>query len=386
MNISFEAQPLFEKHKTGISYCEAGLVRELIKNHPDDDFSFQYFSLRNHAKKKEALREYIKENTEIDVCKFFPGKLYKMITLFFPLPYKWFFKNEGNISHFFNYIVPPFVRGKTVVTVHDLTYITHSETMDKKARLVLKLTAKRSMKRADKIIAVSEFTKNEIVRYLSISPEKISVVYNAVDTEVYRSDYSASEVEHVKDKYGIVGEYFLYLGTLEPRKNLERLLAAYARLAKQFEKAPLMVIAGKKGWLYERIFESVKQFDIESKVIFTGYVPVEDAPLLMKGAMVFCYPSLYEGYGMPVIEAMACGTAVLTSSGSPMEEISIGCAVTVEPKSVESIASGLEKLYTDYELRERLSGLGIAQARKFSWKNEAEKLFDIYTKMQKESE
>lgn len=382
MNISFEAQPLFDKHKTGISYCEAGLVSELIKKHTEDNFSFQYFSLRNHDEKERALKEYTAAgNVSVDVCKGFSGRLYKLITLIIPLPYKWFLGMSSDVTHFFNYIVPPFVRGKTVVTVHDLTYITHPETMDRRTRIILKLTAKRSIKRADKIIAVSQFTKSEIIKYLKIAPEKIEVVYNAVDLTLYRDDFSEEDVERVKGKYGIKNEFFLYLGTLEPRKNLERLIDAYASMLKKYPDFPELVIAGKKGWLYEKIFDNVTRLGIGGKVIFTGYVPDEDAPILMNGARAFCFPSLYEGYGMPVIEAMACGTPVLTSNCSSLPEVAEGCAVTVDPYSVEEIAEGMERLNRDSSLRDNLSKHGKERAGKFLWSTEADKLYKVYKEL-----
>lgn len=382
MNISFEAQPLFDKHKTGISYCESGLVKELIRKHPEDNFSFQYFSLRNHDEKESALKEYTAaENVSVDVCKGFSGRLYKLITLIIPLPYKWFLGKSSDVTHFFNYIVPPFVRGKTVVTVHDLTYITHPETMDRRTRIILKLTAKRSIKRADKIIAVSRFTKSEIIKYLGIAPEKIEVVYNAVDLTLYRDDFSEEDIERVKGKYRIKNEYFLYLGTLEPRKNLERLIGAYAALLKKYPDFPELVIAGKKGWLYEKIFDNVTRLGIEDKVIFTGYVPDEDAPILMNGARVFCFPSLYEGYGMPVIEAMACGTPVLTSDCSSLSEVAEGGAVMVDPLSEESITNGLERLYLDEVLRSDLSERGRRIAERSVWSTQAEKLYEIYSQL-----
>ena len=378
MNISFEAQPLFDKHKTGISYCESGLVKELIKNHPEDNFLFQYFSLRNHDEKENALKEYTAaENASIDACKGFPGRLYKLISLVLPLPYRWFLGKRSDVTHFFNYIVPPFVRGKTVVTVHDLTYIT----MDRKTRIILKMTAKRSMKRADKIIAVSQFTKSEIIKYLGIAPEKIEVIYNAVDLTLYRDDLMPADIERVKEKYGIEGDYFFYLGTLEPRKNLERLINAYAVLLAKHKKLPLMVIAGKKGWLYEKIFEDVRQLNIEDKIIFTDYVPTEDAPILMNGAKAFLFPSLYEGYGMPVIEAMACGTPVLTSDCSSLPEVAEGCAVMIDPLSVESLTNGLEQLYLNEALCSDLSTRGRKIAEKSIWKTQAGKLYDIYNQL-----
>lgn len=379
MNIAFDAVPLLETHKTGVAYCESGLVSSLIKAHPEDNFFLQCFSLRNHEVKESALSDYTRQpNSRCNICKRFSGRLYLLLTIFLPLPYRWFFREKTDVTHFFNYIVPPFVRGKTVVTVHDLTFITHPETMKRKNRILMRTLAVRSMKRADRIVAVSEFTKSEIVKYIGISPDKIDVVYNAVDYSLYRNDHSPQEIAAVREKYGIGESYFLYLGTLEPRKNLERLIISYSVMLKDIPDAPDLVIAGKKGWLYEKIFETVKSCGISDRVKFTDYVPAQEAPVLMQGARAFVYPSLYEGYGMPPLEAMSCGTPVLTSNCSSLPEVVGDCAVLVDPLSVESITDGLMLLASDDELCHSLSVKGKKRAEKSKWDTESDKLYEIY--------
>ena len=378
MRISFEAYPLFEDNKTGVSYCENGLVSSLTNNHQEDEFCFEYFSLRNHESKLEKLSHLMGENVSVSVCKWFPGRLYKMLTLIFPLPYRLFFGSKSDVTHFFNYVIPPFVGGKKVVTVHDLTFMVYPETMSRKTLFTLKMLAKRSMKRADKIVAVSEFTKSEIIRLFDIPSEKIDVVYNAVDLSVYRDDYAVDEIDAVRSKFNIPQSYMLYLGTIEPRKNLLRLINAYAMLRKEEKDVPALVIAGKKGWLYDSIMEAVEANGLSDDVIFTGYVSSEDAPKLMCGAKLFCYPSIYEGYGMPVLEAMACSVPVLTSNCSSLPEVSRDCAVNVDPMSEKAICDGMKKLLFDTELCDTLSKKGRALAEQSSWDVQAEKLHRIY--------
>ena len=218
--------------------------------------------------------------------------------------------------------MPPGVRGKSVTVIHNMAYMAYPETVNKKTRNWLRLTMKGSCRRADAVVTVSEFSKREIIRYLGVSPEKITVVYNGVDLGFYRSDYGEDQVEQAKKRYHIAGEYFLYLGTLEPRKNVERIIEAYALLKEEGDvQLPFLVIAGGKGWLYETIFERVKELDLENQIIFTGYVAEPDVPLLMNGAKAFLFPSLYEGFGIPPIEAMACGTAVITSNAASLPEV-----------------------------------------------------------------
>lgn len=377
MKISFDVQPLLVSGKTGVSYSEAGLVNALVKNNPSDTFVLEYFFFNNKEGSRKTIEEYAGENSYLSSA-FFPPKLFRMCWPFIPIPYSLFFNNKSDVTHFFNFAIPPFVQGKRVVTIHDMAFMAYPETVRKRTRYMLRLTTKKTLKRADKIITVSEFSKQELMKYFSVSADKIDVIYNAVDTSVYRNDLSDESVEKAKAKYNIKKDYFLYLGTLEPRKNLERLIKAYYDFKKNHSDYPSLVLAGKKGWYYDGIFEIVKELKLQEDVIFTDYVSFEDAPLLMKGAMAFCFPSLYEGFGMPPLEAMACGTPVLVSDCSSLPEVVGDCAVKVDPLSVEDISQGLEKLYSDSELRQELREKGLKRASEFTWERSAEKLYGIY--------
>ena len=211
---------------------------------------------------------------------------------------------------------------------------------------MLKMNLRKTLKRADAIAVDSAFTKSELVKYYNVPKEKIYVVPCGIDKEKYEKKRS---VKPVKEKFGIDGEYFLYLGTLEPRKNIVRLIKAYDEFRKENEKdiLPDLVIAGGKGWMYDEIYEMVNKKHLEKWIIFTDYVSEEEKIALMQGALAFCFPSLYEGFGLPPMEAMACGTPVITSCTSSLDEVAGEAALKVNPESVQQIASALTKMHRE---------------------------------------
>lgn len=379
--ISFEASPLVNNAKTGIGYCEAGQVTEIAISHLGTDrIKFEFFSLRNRDKKLANIEPYLSDNCEINMSRF-SGFVYKAVSTFIPLPYSWFFGKGSDITHFFNYIVPPFVYGKKVVTIHDMVYKAFPETMNSKTRILLNLAMNKSMKRADVVVTDSEFSRSEIIKYFPQYRDKVEVVPCGVDCDMFKPIQDRSIIEKVKANHNIKGKYFLYLGTLEPRKNLTRLVKAYEILSRRKEDCPLLVLAGGKGWLYDEIFEEVNKSGLGDKVIFTQYIPGEEICPLMNGAEAFVFPSLYEGFGMPPLEAMACGTPVIVSGSASLPEVVGDCGLIVDAYSEESIADAMEKIADNEELRKQLSEKGISRAREFSWKKSAEKLYTIYERL-----
>ena len=378
MRIAFSGQPLLEKEKTGIGYYTEGLVKNVIKQHPENTYLINAFSYKNPKEAKERLSAYKSENTSVKVCRFMPLKIYKLIWSVLPVPYCAFFRERADITHFFNYYIPPFVRGKKVTTIHDMTIKAYPETVRLASRVMARLNLRTTCRRATRIITSSEFSKSEIIKYFKVAPEKISVLYSGVDLKVYKPCEAESVKEAVKRKYRIEDDYYLYLGTLEPRKNIERLILAYAMLKEKNKNIPKLVIAGKKGWMYDDIFKVVSEKGLEQDVIFTGYVESEDAPILMSAAVAFVFPSLYEGFGMPPLEAMACGTPVITSDCASLPEVVGDAAILVDPYSVEGIAEALEKLYTDKGLCDTLVKKGLERAKLFTWDKMSAVLYGIY--------
>lgn len=379
--ISFEVSPLVNDVKTGIGYCESGQVTEISKAHSGTDrIKFEFFSLRNHDRKLARIEPYLMDNCEINMSRF-SGFIYKAVSTFIPLPYSWFFGKGSDITHFFNYIVPPFVHGKKVVTIHDMVYKAFPETMNSKTRILLNLAMNKSMKRADVVVTDSEFSRSEIIKYFPQYRDKVEVVPCGVDCDMFKPIQDRSIIEKVKANHNIKDKYFLYLGTLEPRKNLTRLVKAYEILSRRKEDCPLLVLAGGKGWLYDEIFEEVNKSGLGDKVIFTQYIPGEEICPLMNGAEAFVFPSLYEGFGMPPLEAMACGTPVIVSGSASLPEVVGDCGLIVDAYSEESIADAMGKIADNEELRKQLSEKGIIRAREFSWKKSAEKLYTIYERL-----
>jgi glycosyltransferase involved in cell wall biosynthesis len=383
MKIAFDVQPIIASNKTGVGFCEAGIIKALTSLYNDNEYLFNFFALGRKVN-PDNINNYVKSCCKINSCKWFSSYLYKIIKSFLPVPYSMFFREKADITHFFNFNIPPFVHGKRVVTIHDMAFKRFPETVCFKTKMSLILNIKKTLKRADKIITVSNFSKDEIIKFFNIDAGKIAVVPNGVDFSLFNPNYDIAKINEVKDKYKINGSYFLYLGTLEPRKNLIRLISAYNEYIKLTDSSTLLVLAGQKGWMYDGIFEKVRELKLEEKIIFTGYIKDYEAPILINGAVAFCFTSLYEGFGMPPLEAMACGTPVLTSNISSLPEVVGDAAILVDPYSEKEITNALVKLHNDENLRKELSEKGLVQAKKFSWDNAATILNNIYKELYSE--
>ena len=379
LNIAFDALPLISDKMTGIGWCEAGQTTAMARLHPENAYTYNFFSHKDDNVKHERLAPFSKNITPNSAN--FSGYLYRAASTFLPIPYSCFFGKNADITHFFNYIAPPGVHGRTVITVHDMVYKAFPETVRGRTKWMLNSGLKQSMKRADIIVTDSEFSKSEILKYFPQHEKKLRVVPCGVDLEKFKPCDCPERIPEVKKSLEIEGEYFLYLGTIEPRKNLERLIAAYHIFTQRIQDAPKLVLAGGKGWLYDSIFQKVTDLNLTDKVIFTKYVPSEDMNPLMCGALAFVFPSLYEGFGMPPLEAMACGVPVLTSNAASLPEVTGDCGVICDAYSEESIANGLYKLYSDSELRADLSRRGLERAKSFTWDSSAELLYSIYREL-----
>lgn len=384
MKIAFDIQPVLNGTKSGIGFHTDGMVKNVIKKHPDNEYLFYFFNFHQRNDVLERLHQYKEAGKSVKplACSFMSGKVYRMIWNIIRIPYACFFKEPAEITHFFNFCIPPGVKGKKVVTIHDMAFKRYSQTVRFRTKMMLRLNLKQSIKRADAIVTVSQFTKDEILQFYRVSDEKISVVPNGVDLQKFHSNYDLTSIEKVKKKFEITEEYFLYLGTLEPRKNLVRLIEAYEEVMNKLgNHAPTLVLAGGKGWMYEEILKKREESKHPERIIFTSYLAEEDTPLLLSGATAFCFPSLYEGFGMPVLEAMACGVPVLTSNSTALTEIAKDAALLVNPFSVDEIADGMMELYQNKELREHLIAMGHRRTEQYTWDVAAEKLFSVYQKV-----
>lgn len=367
IRIHCDAQALLEKEKTGIGWCIHHLIQGLCR---DGDFAvtLNYFSKGHPEEEREAAFAPFQElGAEVRACPTMSSRFFKLKSLFFPASYRALFGGDADVSCFLNYYMPRRFAGKSLVVVYDMVARAFPKTMDLKTRVLLKLTLKSSLKRADRIVTISEFSKSEIVKYYGTDPDKISVLPMGVDCSVFKPEDDGEKLRRAKERCGIEGEYFMYLGTLEPRKNIESLVGAYAVLTKELKPAPKLVIAGKKGWLYEDIFRMVERLGLTRQVIFTGYLTGGDNVTLLSGAKAFVFPSLYEGFGMPPLEAMACGAPVIVSKGSSLTEVTGDAGLSVAPGDIYGLAQAMKRLAEDEALRRELIKKGLERAKRFTW-------------------
>ena len=272
-------------------------------------------------------------------------------------------------------IVPALTKVPTIYTIHDLTNIFYPQYHKLKGRLIDKLFLAKAVKKTNKIIAISDATKKDIVKLFPSTQEKISVTHLGYD-KVFKP-LPKKEIETHLEKYKLNSGYVLYVGTLEPRKNIETILKAYSLIDSGVQNMHPLVIVGKKGWKYEKIFEVFKELGLKEKVRFLDYLDFEDLPALYNGASVFVFPSFYEGFGLPPLEAMACGTPVITSNVSSLPEVVEDSGILVDPLDTELIAKNIEAILTDNDLRFELSEKAIKQSSKFSWGKTAKQTLNI---------
>lgn len=250
-----------------------------------------------------------------------------------------------------------------IITIHDLAFLAHPEAFHAAKRRYLTLMTRLSARRSSRIIAVSHFTRAEIVRRLGVAAGKVVVVHNGVDAAF--APRPVDEIAQFRAERELPDRFILTLGTLEPRKNLTTLLAAYAQIALATD-ADLVVVGGQ-GWLYDEALARVGALGLTGRVRFAGHVPDGDLPLWYNAATVFAYPSMYEGFGLPPLEALACGTPTVTSAVTSLPEVVGEAALLVEPRDASALAAALLRVLNDTDLRTRLSAAGPLQAAGFTW-------------------
>lgn len=285
-------------------------------------------------------------------------------------------EKKVDILHQASFSAPVLYSGKTVVTVHDLIARLFGKDIPFYSRMFFGAWMPFSYRFADRIIAISEHTKKDIVKILKVDPKKITVIPLAAGKEFHPVKNKA-KIKMVKRKYHTGEKYLLHVGTLNPRKNLEFLIKVFNNV---LEKCPdyNLVITGKKGWYYEGLFKLVKKLGLKEKVIFTGYVQDEDAPYLYNGADLFVFPSLYEGFGLPPLEAMACGKPVISSDTSSLPEVIGEAGILLPPDNNKLWVEAIKKVLTNQKIRQEMIKNSLLQAAKFSWRSTAEKTLKVY--------
>jgi glycosyltransferase involved in cell wall biosynthesis len=281
----------------------------------------------------------------------------------------------AELFHATEHLLLPLRSIPTILTVHDLIY-RHLPAHHKRLnRWYLNLTMPLYCRRATHVVAVSECARRDLITAYRLPAEKTTVVYEAADPRFYPQP--PERVSAVRSRYGLPGRYLLFVGTIEPRKNLARLLEAFETIHEEGLSDGL-VIVGRRGWLYGDFFARLEQSPVRDAVIFPGYVPDEDLPAIYSGAQALAFPSLYEGFGLPVLEAMACGIPVVTSNSSSLPEVGGTAALYVDPRDVEALREAVRRVLCDAALREQLQVQGLAQAAQFSWDRAAAQTEAVY--------
>ena len=285
---------------------------------------------------------------------------------------------DAELLHCTEHLLIPLHSMPTVLTVHDLIYHLFPAYHKRLNYWYLNSAMPLFVKRANALITVSESSKRDLMRVYGVPADKISVIYEAASPDF--RPISAERVAEVKACYGLPEQYLLAVGTIEPRKNLIRLVAALRLLRPKYPGLSLVIVGGA-GWLYQDFFEHLEKLDDPRSVLLSGYVPDADLPAVISGAAVCVLASLYEGFGLPILEAMACGTPVVCSNTSSMPELGGEAACYFDPYNTEDIVAAISAVLADADLRADMRERGLAQAARFSWQKAAKETLAVYERV-----
>ena len=293
-------------------------------------------------------------------------------------------KHPVDVLHV-QFTAPPFCPCPVVVSIHDLSFEHLPQTFNRRSRTQLRLTVRHSAKRAARILCLSEHTRCDIIETYRVNASRVAAIPLAAP-EHFSPVEDYRELQRVRHNYGIDGEYILSVGSIQPRKNLARLIRAYALLRGDgpTDKLPKLVLAGKCAWLYDETLRTLDQTGLKEAVVLTGYVPEADLPALYSGALCFVYPSYFEGFGLPPLEAMKCGAPVIVGNRTSLPEVVGDAALLVDPYDIEAIAAAISRVIKDSKLREQLSLRGRERATAFSWRETARQTLKIYEQVVRE--
>lgn len=382
MKIAIDISPLTRQKKTGIE----NYVFNLCKNLPLIDKKNEYILFANSYGHYQQLQKAVEEigvsnyqNMSMKVSKV-PGSVLKLMWKYLSVPSSEQMIGNIDIFHATDRLDMPLKKSKLVVTIFDMIPLIFKEFLTKDAARYFKDYFDRVIPMADMIISISYCTKTDILKYFDIPEEKVKVIPLAASVN-YKRIQEKGLIEKVKNRYGINKKYLLYVGVLDPRKNLINLIKAYNDLPVHTKRDYQLLLCGKKSWYYEEIIRTVRELHLEEKVIFTGYIPEKNMSILLNAAEIFVYPSFYEGFGLPPLEAMACGTPVITSNTSSIPEVVGDAGILVNPDNVAELSDAIFKVLSDESLKIQLSEKSVIQAKKFSWEMTARKTVEVYNQI-----
>ena len=382
MRIGIDARTILSPEKgdaIGSGHYTYQLIRNLLKLDKENEYVL-FFDFRVREK---DIKKFTQSNVKI---KFYPFSDYKK---YLPGAYSEILGNATlqreklDVLHSTSYAsrIPTGYSGKTIVTFADMMMFQNPQMLPPMKRIREKAIARMMAKKANKIIAGSNSLKGELEKYLEISDDKIKVIYNGLDRRFFEDSGVGSE--KILKKFGISKKYILFLGTLEPSKNITRLLQSFAKIKNEYKNTGKkfdyqLVLAGKKGWLSSEYQQIIKDLGLVRDVAFTGYIIGDELVPLFKNAEFFIMPSLYEGFGMTVLEAFATKTPAIISSVPSLMEIALDGAYFVNPLSVDEISEAMKKFMEDEGLRNEYREKGFAISQKFDWEKTAKETLEIY--------
>ncbi len=378
--IALDLQPCCGK-RSGVGNVAYELARRM---HSSEEFEFQgnVFNFLGRNDNGPSLAEI---DYPVKECRLMPYGVYRRLWNYVPLKYSSIF-GKADLSLFFNFGIPKTLDSRSIVYIHDFTYLRYPETMNRTNLEFISSSTAYSAEHADRIMVNSEFTKAEACELLKVPEEKISVIYPSLSfIGLDPADAAAREAETEAayaafcEKFGLEKEVpiLLFVSTIEPRKNLVRLLKAFGILKEEKNIPHKLIIAGGKGWNNDEIFQTAEHLPCKEDVIFTGFISSAEKNALFHYADAFVFPSVYEGFGIPVIEAMSLGCPVVAAQAGSLPEVCGDFAEMTDPFSEESIAEGIYHVISDREYRGRLIEGGYIQAKKFSWDSSAAEMLEL---------
>ena len=379
MRIGIEAKVLTSQ-TNGIGRYAINLVRSLFMALPEKDRTLEIVLFTGPQTARRVLGTFSGPYRE-----HFCALQSSLLRSLFSLPCG-IIHHKVNVFHGLDHVGLPlfFKRGAYVITVHDVISLLFPQLFTLKHRLIVRAGLARVAHQADVIIVPSYAVRQDVQQCLRIDESRVVVIPEGCEPR-FRPLTDLEYLHRIQTKYGLPARYILCLGTLEPRKNITTLLHAFARLSPTLykESALHLVVAGARGWREQAIFQTVKRLGLEQTVYFPGFIDDEDLPALYGGALLFVFPSLYEGFGLPVLEAMGCGVPVITSITSSLPEVTGDAALLVDPYDVEGMAAAMADVVHSASLRDSLRQKGLARAQRFSWETAAQQTLDLYVALGK---
>lgn len=401
MNIGIDIRVLAKRTRTGVEDYTINLLSRLLPM----DKSIRYRLFYNGFKKLRLDYSWIKLSN-VKIKKFrIPNRIFDLFLRFFKFPKIDKILKRINLFLSPHFLLAPVSKNiKTIIIFYDLSFIRFPEFFSLPKLLWHKFVyPQKQAQKADLIIAISESTKEDLVNLYKIKPEKIKTIYPGIDEKFFRQPAADKRLPEVRNKYGLFGRFILYFGTIEPRKNVLGIIKAFEEIKKGRSKRILevdwqgfegvvrdqkekisdfsdlkLVIAGTKGWLCKGVFEAAKKSEFKHDIIFTGFIDEEDKPYLYNLAEVFVYPSFFEGFGLPPLEAMACGVPTIVSNKSSLSEVVGSAAIMVDPQNVDELIFAIKEVLESRNLNEFLRKHGPERARQFNWDNTAKNFLELF--------